>query len=74
MEFNNKESRLTLKQQYEIDKERRLNKTIELLTQVAEENMSGKEKEEFLANLPEVSPTVEATQETESSEIDSPEL
>ena len=68
--MDNKDKKLTLEQQYEIDKERRLNKTIELLTQIAEESMSEKEREEFLANLPEVSPV----EEIESRDIESPEL
>ena len=68
--MDNKDKKLTLEQQYEIDKERRLNKTIELLTQIAEESMSEREREEFLANLPEVSPV----EEIESSDIESPEL
>ena len=68
--MDNKDKKLTLEQQYEIDKERRLNKTIELLTQIAEESMSEKEREEFLANLPEVSPVGEI----ESRDIESPEL
>ena len=49
------EKKLTLEEQYKLDKERRLNNTVKILKSIAEENMSGKEKEEFLKNLGEES-------------------
>ena len=41
----------TLEEQYKKDCERRLNNTVKVLEKVAEENMEGQEKEEFLENL-----------------------
>ena len=45
------EKKLTLEEQYKLDKERRLNNTIKILKEFAEESMSGEEKKEFLKNL-----------------------
>ena len=45
------EKKLTLEEQYKLDKERRLNNTIKILKEFAEENMSANEKDEFLKNL-----------------------
>ena len=47
----NDEKKLTLEEQYKLDKERRLNNTIKILKEIAEESMSGEEKEQFLKNL-----------------------
>ena len=47
----NDEKILTLEEQYKLDKERRLNNTIKILKEIAEESMSGEEKEQFLKDL-----------------------
>ena len=47
----NDEKKLTLEEQYKLDKERRLNNTIKILKEIAEESMSGEEKEQFLKDL-----------------------
>ena len=64
---NNDKKNLTLEEQYELDKERRLNNTIEILKQLAEENMEGREKENFLDMLPEATPVQEAEESQETS-------
>lgn len=56
---DNEKKTLTLEQQYELDKERRLNNTIEILKQLAEDNMEGKERQSFLEMLPESKPVQE---------------
>ena len=56
---DNEKKTLTLEQQYELDKERRLNNTIEILKQLAEDNMEGKERQSFLDMLPESKPVQE---------------
>ena len=48
-ELNKK--KLTLEEQYKLDCERRLNSTVKILEEVAEEFMEAKEKEDFLKNL-----------------------
>ena len=42
---------LTLEEQYKLDCDRRLNNTVKILEELAEEVMEGKEKEDFLKNL-----------------------
>lgn len=52
-----------LKRLYEEDKERRLNNTIRLLKEIADEEMSGKEREEFLSALGETQDKADEKQE-----------
>ena len=52
-----------LKRLYEEDKERRLNNTVRLLKEIADEEMSGKEREEFLPALGETQAKADEKQE-----------
>ena len=52
-----------LKRLYEEDKERRLNNTVRLLKEIADEEMSGKEREEFFSALGETQVKTDEKQE-----------
>lgn len=47
----NKKQKESLEEQYKKDYERRLDNTVRILEEVAEEAMEGNEKEDFLKNL-----------------------